>query len=154
MFEEYQTCRSAAIEASREGLRPMSAMLAAGVPLETADRLWKSFASDRKAREIVDELLHGVYSFALASQREVNRIRMVENSPDDDPFGEQRPVMQELKRARDIATSLLELDEKLQSDIDDLRGLSGMDESVISISLVKKRALFEDEQNREVSPDE
>jgi hypothetical protein len=133
--DTYDKCRDRAVKAASSGMTPSGAMLSAGVPLELVDRMRKGYASEKAYRERIDELLHAAWDYAHRMRSEVNNIRT--NAEYAAVFG--RPIAQELKRGRDIMYDLSELLETLQKEQDHLTGLAGMDESVISISLIKKR---------------
>ena len=131
----YETRRAAAVTAARSGMAPLGAMLAAGIPLDLADRLRKGYASNSVYRDRVDELLQSAWAFVADMRRETNAIRC-----DAEYSGSGgRPYAQDLKRARDIQCDVETLMEQLGAEQQMLAGLVGMDESIISISLIKKR---------------
>ena len=142
----YDIYRERAIAAANSGLSPSGAMLSAGMPLELLDRMRKGYASEKVYRERIDELLHAAWSYVRRMYHEVDLIRL---DPDYAAFSG-RPIALELKRARDIRMDLQALCEELTAEQKELTGLAGMDESVISISLIKKRSSLHSVDGEEV----
>ena len=142
----YEAHRERAVNAASAGMPPAGAMLSSGVPLELMDRMRKGYASERVYRDRIDELLHAAWAYVRRMYHEVDLIRL---DPDYATFSG-RPIALEMKRARDIRMDLQALCEELTAEQKELTGLAGMDESVISISLIKKRSSLHSVDGEEV----
>jgi hypothetical protein len=145
--DDYDQHRVRALKAAGSGMPPVGAMLSASVSLELIDRMRKGYASERVYRERIDELLHAAWDHVHRMLADVHCVRTAQYAG---MLG--RTLAQELRRARDIEAGMIELSAQLNAEQDTLTGLAGMDESVISISLIKKRSALH-EIIEDVTPD-